>query len=514
MNPRTLLFLATSLFFQTVPAQQPHLKATAESVLDKLYQVNGNKIYPKPAIEIVAETRNAAQFVRRTNTILVGIKTFEVCRVFGKDSLSALAFVIGHEMAHAFQLNAKQTSFLAYDKMKEADPAAEKDADIQGLFNAWLAGYQAAELLPYLIEGVYVVYDLKGKNLPDYPTLEERKRAAGELRLAASELIRMYETAQYLTAVGQYELAVACLLNVENRYKGREIYNNLGINLLLQAMHISEKNVDPYVFPFELDCDARLKKPQAERGGSDISPEQWSQRGHLLAKAAEYFSLAAKMDYEHLPAEINYLCAMVLNNKAAEAIQYAEGRELAKKGKLLDSPLVEQEKVKLALGLAYAYNARSQEAAALFDELKNSTDDFVQYASRHNSDVIWGKTPAIAEASICSISFDTDALVDGVKPQLPETGAWVLLDPAAQIEISTVVKTNSEVDVFRVGGQNRVSLQRIRTPAPPPEPVSAPRGNVVATNRGHIEVCRDKRAAALVNEARKKTMEWVKYHEF
>lgn len=512
----TRIFHLILLFLVCTNMQaQPRLKAAAESVLDKLYQVNGNKVYPKPAIEIISDNRNAAQFIRRTNTIQIGIKTFEVCRVFGKDSLSALAFVIGHEMAHSFQLNARQTSFLAYDQQEGTDANAEKDADIQGLFTTYLAGYNTADLLPYLIEGIYVVYDLKRKNLSGYPTLEERKRTANEVRLMVSELIRMYETGNYLAAIGHYDLAAACFGFVETQYKGREIYNNLGVNIALQAMHISEKTVDPYIFPLELDCDSRLKKPKADRGAESLTPEQWRQRGHLLAKAADYFALAVKMDYEYLPAEINYVSALVLNGKSAEAIEYCEGRELVKKSKLLNSSPGEQEKVKLALGLAYAYSLRANEAAELFNGLKASTNDFINYSARYNASVLTGIIPAASENPPCQIAFDTDMPVDGIKLHRPEGSAWVMLDNTAQIEISTIVKTNSDLLIFRVGGQNRVSLQRIRrriASAPPPAPNI--RRDIVATNQGYIEVCREKSIAVLFNEARDKTLEWVKYYEF
>jgi hypothetical protein len=36
----------------------------------------------------------------------------------------------------------------------------------------------------------------------------------------------------------------------------------------------------------------------------------------------------------------------------------------------------------------------------------------------------------------------------------------------------------------------------------------------VSTNRGYIEVCREKRVALLVSETRNKTVEWAKFYEF
>lgn len=504
-----LCFLLNPLRVQT----QPGLKAVAESVLDKLYLVNGNRIYPKPAIEIDRDERQAARFVRRTNTIEVGVKIFEVCRVFGKDSLSALAFILGHELAHAFQPNTVQTGFLAYDRGESGDANAEKDADVQGLFNAWLAGYNTTDLLPYIIEGLYVAYDLKGKNLPRYPSLDERKLVAQEVRLLVTELMRMYETGNYLIAIGQYDLAAACFRSMEPRYKGREVYQNLGISMVLQAINISEKNVDPYVFPLEPDCNTRLQKTKTGREPADLTPGQWQKRGELLAGAASCFERAGKMDNEYMPAEINYMCALVLNAKSAEAIEYCEKRALMEKARLLDSPRSEQDKVKLVRGLAYAYSRRL-EAIAMFEELINSPDDFVKYAAGINAAVMSGNKPEIRETITCQIAFETDVPIDDVQLQRPATAAWTMLDNNVRIEVCTVLNPHSDLLVFRVSGQDRFSLQRIHLKGEAPAPSSIPNRNAVTTHRGNIVVCSEKNVALLVSKTRKKTLEWAKYYEF
>jgi hypothetical protein len=184
-----------------------------------------------------------------------------------------------------------------------------------------------------------------------------------------------------------------------------------------------------------------------------------------------------------------------------------------KKARLLNSPAAVQDKIKLIPGLAYAYN-RSTEAIALFDGLKNSDDDFVKYAANINAAVLSGKMPATNEAVSCQIAFETDALVDNVKLHRPATAAWTMLDNTAQIEISTVLNPISELLVFRVSGQNRLSLQRIHGTGAAPAPGTALRRNAVATSRGYIEVCREKRVALLVSDSRNKTLEWAKFYEF
>lgn len=125
-----------------------------------------------------------------------------------------------------------------------------------------------------------------------------------------------------------------------------------------------------------------------------------------------------------------------------------------------------------------------------------------------------GRQPQLREIPPCQINFDTDAVVDDVKIHRPLTAAWTMLDNVAQIEISTVLNVASELVVFRTGGQNRLSLQRIRRTGAAPALPGATRLNAVATNRGYIRVCPEKRAAVLVNEAQNKAVEWAKYYEF
>lgn len=508
-------FLLWTLFLTGIGAHsalsaQSSLKATAESVLNKLYLTNGNNLYHKPAIEIVNDDRHAAQFVRSRNSILLGKKTFEVCRVFGKDSLSALAFIIGHEMAHAFQVSTRETSFLTYDREKDMSTEAENEADIQGLFNTWLAGYNTLDLLPYLIEGIYVAYDLKRKEQPGYPTLEERKRSAREMLRITGDLIRMFETGNYLTAIGHHDLAIACYRHVESRYKGREVYYQLGVNMMLQAINLSEKNVDPYIFAPEPDCDSRLKKPRAE-GSADLTPEQWQQRGELLAGAAEHFALVVKMDGEYLPAETAYLCALILNAKAPEALAYAEQQELLKKAGRANG--AGQEKLKLTLALAHAYN-RDKAAFALLENLKNATDGFVGYAAGYNLDVLAGKSPALREKAGCQFNFDTGALIDNIAVEHPPNADWTPLEGAAGVETTTLSNPNSILIVFRSNGQNRLSLQLVKKGNPVNLASSDPHQNRTAGTRGFIEVCRDQQVAMATGSAPARTVAWVKYFEF
>ncbi len=79
----------------------------AQSVLDRLYAANGNYTFKKPKIVLSTENKKVAAFSPWKNTITLDQKMYDICRGFGRDSLAALAYIIGHELVHAYQTQIK-----------------------------------------------------------------------------------------------------------------------------------------------------------------------------------------------------------------------------------------------------------------------------------------------------------------------------------------------------------------------------------------------------------------------
>ncbi|MBK9016294.1 MAG: hypothetical protein IPM82_20715 [Saprospiraceae bacterium] len=199
-------------------------------------------------------------------------------------------------MAHAYQtdLKASSTSFLAYDRHTDGDIVFEESADVQGVFMAYLAGYRTTQILPELIKCIYQEFDLPAR-LTGYPSLLERQNTVKKVQSMSTELIRVYEAGNYLFSMSKYDLAISCFEHVENWYKGREVYNNLGLGYAYLAMNFTANNADPYLFPLEISWDTRMKKPLAPRGGKDLEPEERRLRG-VPSKGGKHFVTASKMD--------------------------------------------------------------------------------------------------------------------------------------------------------------------------------------------------------------------------
>ncbi|MCO6492754.1 MAG: hypothetical protein J5I98_30325 [Phaeodactylibacter sp.] len=154
--------------------------SAADQVLENLFAAYGNRRQPRPRLEVVQDNLGP-RYRESARTIVLDRRSLQVCRTFGSDSLSALAFIIGHELAHFFQEEVGgrngEFSYLAYDKNQRSNPEKERLADIQGLFNAYLAGYRSTAILPELIARLYDAYQLPG-HLKGYLTLEERQQSA------------------------------------------------------------------------------------------------------------------------------------------------------------------------------------------------------------------------------------------------------------------------------------------------------------------------------------------------
>lgn len=105
-------------------------QTTATDILKQLYYSIGNFQQPMPSIEVVNSEELVAAYIPNKNIIYLEEKAFDVCRSFEKDSLSALAFLIGHELTHCYQKVGWASNFLAYDKVANGVESEEKAADV------------------------------------------------------------------------------------------------------------------------------------------------------------------------------------------------------------------------------------------------------------------------------------------------------------------------------------------------------------------------------------------------
>ena len=354
-------------------------QTVAQTVLDRLYSTNGNYRFKKPKLVLSSANNKVAAYNPWKNTIFLDQKAYDICRDFGRDSLSALAYILGHELVHAYQAEIKsgrvQTNFLAYNHHYSADTRLEKVADIQGLFNGYLAGYGVLKVMPKVIEKVYREYGLMGKTLSGYPSLSERKNSSEAVLDIASKLCDVFESSNYLLVIGQYELATTGYEYILQYYQGAEIYNNLGIACVLSAQEYWNPTTDNYIYPLEADWSTKLSRSGSRGPDYKLDPGMEPLRAALLDKAENYFRTSVRLNSAYLTAHTNLVCVLNLKGNPVAALKYAELKLLKYVSGRKKRKGQEAEMAEIALGITYALldGPRKIQAEGIFERLSGSS---------------------------------------------------------------------------------------------------------------------------------------------
>lgn len=434
----------------------------AQKILDKLYKQYGNKIIIKPSVSIIQDEKIAAQFRRDERHIEISERLIKVCRKYGKDSSAALAFVLGHELAHAYQLDlkAKKTSFLAYSSAENSSHEHEEMADISGGFMAYLAEYKTLDILEHLIEDIYKEFELED-NMYGYPSLDERKKTAIKVKKMIKELIQVYEAGNYFTAIGKYELAIACFEYINKWYKGKEIYNNLGVNYAYRALNFSRRNADEYIYPMEINWNTRLKKSIGVRGTNVLTPSELSLRRDYLMMSERNLIESSIIDPENFTTEVNLMILYIIKGQPREAIKYYETNELSKKKIILDVDGKSDEQSRMALALAFLGIEENDKSRRIWTDIANTSKSIFAEQARHNLSVMDRVKPKLNKNEPCVRFTDVDRIVDEVRlSKWQSTEKSIVLDAEEGIELSVQKLPSSTVYSVKTPS-SRFNMQRI-----------------------------------------------------
>ncbi|MCB0581770.1 MAG: hypothetical protein KDD10_20990 [Phaeodactylibacter sp.] len=444
-------------------SKQPRVfSPAANQVLENLFTAYGNRRQPRPRIEVVHDNLGP-RYRQSARTIVLDRRALQVCRSFGSDSLSALAFIIGHELAHFFQEAAGgrdgEFSYLAYDKNRGSNQDKERLADIQGLFNAYLAGYRPTDILPELIARLYDAYQLPGR-LEGYPALEERQQSSASVLATVDTLSQLYEVSNALAALGHYGLAAAGYRYILKYYPGREIYGNLGANAALYAMFCSRKSPDAYLYPLEIDPDSRLQKPRARGGEEELTEAEKAQRRRLLAEAEANMDQALRLDPAYFPAALGKMCVLLLQGQSEAAEQHFRQR-MENDG----LPPSEWDKARLALGIALAGSAGQagrEQAEQIFRELASMKQEpALAYMAGHNLKALRGELPEAPRPDgsyNCLLPFELYK-VDGISIHRVQAERPTPLPGEARLSFGLEQLSSSTVIQFSRSGRPALNFQ-------------------------------------------------------
>jgi hypothetical protein len=330
------------------PSVAKEKRDRAEAIYRKLVEAKGDYRFSAPPFLFTQGEANIAFLQGDGLSIGLEEKAYDLLEQFGD---AALAFILGHEVSHFYEKHAYQRGVfnsyndkelagalreaktamagLAYDKLAVAvekgrerltKVTMETEADYLGGFLAYSAGYDVRNV-PGIFEALYAGYGL-GDEMFGYASKEARMEMGREAEARMNEFIDVYEVANLLVALNRYADARIVYKHILQQYQGREVYNNLGVLTVLEAMEYFSKTDKQYRLPLELD----LSFNSASKSVEDTE----AFRAQLLIEAMGYFNSAISLDRDYAPAYLNLACAHYLLEDYDRARFYA-GVEAARK---------------------------------------------------------------------------------------------------------------------------------------------------------------------------------------
>jgi tetratricopeptide (TPR) repeat protein len=298
----------------------------ALAIYKKLVETKGDRRFPVPAFTMTKAANNAAFLVYGGTQIGLEEKAYDICMSMGEtEGEAAIAGLLGHELIHFYEKHQWRSSFAqAYreleigrtlEGMVDQDKINnETQADYLGGFLAYSAGYPVFDHRETLLEKIYREYPFPEVDTTGaYPSLNDRKALARKSEEKLKDLVRVFEVGNLLAAIGQYDDARVFFKHILIDYQGREIYNNLGVVTVLEALEYFPESERKYRLPLELDMTFGA-------GSKDGFGDKVERRTKLLREAISYFNNAISMDPDYAPAYLNKACAYYMledNDRAA-----------------------------------------------------------------------------------------------------------------------------------------------------------------------------------------------------
>jgi len=328
--PALFLFAAPE---DAAPSLNPKYEHTKQ-IFERLVEARGDKSLKDPELVWTVESSNGAFYQPGTNQITFEEKAYDICARFGPDTDNALAYIISHELVHYYKQHGWEAQFarkFAGQQMGEDVGETVRDmkqqeteSDLLGGFLAYTGGYNTVGIAPKLLPALYDGYGWPREN-PRYPTMQERVLLAETTARDLSNLIGMFETANFLVAVGRFDDAVHYYDHVLSFYKSRELVNNLGVVTCMVALELFEKSDLEYLYPLELDAESRVRT--GSKGSQTGTGEGIKAiRDSLLQSAIDLFSESLSLDREYHTARLNLASAYAL--LALSSAGFEEEKEL------------------------------------------------------------------------------------------------------------------------------------------------------------------------------------------
>jgi hypothetical protein len=253
-------------------------------IFNKLKEAKGLNSNDLPSLSIVSRlprdlNLTMAMANSETGEITLEKRTAQMSLdSLGSEGINGIAFLLAHEISHFVEKHKVRHEYilsgaaeLAIDESipdnsldaiakkynqiasKYQIRANESEADLEAGFMCYLAGYHSKTAGADFLKSAYKKFNIPNPEDGNYPTLAERmeitKRAGNQL----DTLIKVYNMANYLNFLEEFELSSICYEYISKIYKSKEILNNKGVLYLKQAIQLIDPEKVKYALPITLD---------------------------------------------------------------------------------------------------------------------------------------------------------------------------------------------------------------------------------------------------------------------
>lgn len=322
MNKLIIIILLLVNVFSVQGTEPPKF---IKKVYDDIFRSMTNGKIKKPVLQVIEDSSKIIYYTPDLNAIVFSEKFARVMRSFGKDSMNAVAHVLGHELAHVIlqqgdflklgsgyadaEFNEKLKNYQGL--LKDSLALFEREADENAIFYAHISGYQTTHIAEKVLDSIYSSFKLKDKKLKNYPELSERIALVESSSKRMEVLLKLYDFGIIATMKGQFDQAIYFFeLIQDERFTSKEVLNNLGAVYLMKVKSILKDDF-PYDLPFQMDCSSSLSQQR------DISDDV----DQLLEAAKRCLAEAIKMDDHYYFALMNDLIREFLSGTNRLKIQ-------------------------------------------------------------------------------------------------------------------------------------------------------------------------------------------------
>lgn len=432
-----------------IMAQMPQSEFAnvCQVIYQQLRETIGDKDVKWPDLSIWNVEDRGGVYLSGSNDIYLDHKLVEACTKFGALRDDAIAFIIAHEMTHFYQAHQWGEAgllgrFMLSDKTFQSHRNLEAEADLFGAFLSYQAGYNTVDLIPRLLDSIYLLYNLDTVASRQYPSLEDRKLVANESCDLAKVLIEMYQMANYQMVLGNSDAARDLYNHVGKSLQFKELHYNIGLSCFMAFLQLEGISLR---YPMAIAPEIPIRRDLLRK-----SPDT------LLKEAMDAFELVLTL-YD--PGYVNAVIQLISvydwtgnREKAAELIAQSEK----------NPQIADNHHFILSKANFFARNGEQSGAIHWYNVLISRIDDSEgsRYLAKTNRDYLLGKKPGESRGTPV-IHNQTE--LDGVHSLVFYKSYQHSTDILPDWQFSFATEYNSTVSRL-ARSRSIFSMQRFQTP--------------------------------------------------